>query len=170
MVKSGDIIGRPVVVREGGLRVGRVRDLVVDSSGNQVMAFILVEGLFKSTKVAPWAELATIGPDVLILNKPGSVLNVRKAQDIKLAMESGGNIKGLKLQTTSGKQLGKMEDFHFDEQTGRIVGYELSGGKIADTFGGRAFLPMPVSIELGKDVAFIAPDVESAITKLNKLN
>jgi len=45
---------------------------------------------------------------------------------------------------------------------GAIEGFELSGG----VFGHKSILPAPPSIELGKDVAFVAPEVEETIEKL----
>ncbi len=44
-----------------------------------------------------------------------------------------------------------------------MEGYELSGGLFSDAFGGRSFLPTPMSIELGKDVAFVGPEAEATI-------
>lgn len=167
MLKAADIMGKPVIVREGGLQAGRVKDLVVDQSGRRILALIVAEGMLKGTKVAPWAELTAIGPDSVVLRGPGSVVSVKEVPEIKGALDSNTNIRGLKLQTIAGKALGKVEDFHFDEQTGAVVGYELSGGVLADKLGGRTFLPTPSTLmELGKDVVFVQPETEDTITQL----
>ncbi|MFH0914983.1 MAG: PRC-barrel domain-containing protein [bacterium] len=163
MVKAGEVIGRPVIVREGGQAVGKIKDLVVDQPGKQVLGFVISEGLLKSTKVAPWTALQAIGPDSVVLNAAGDVVKAGQAPDIKSVLDKGKNIRGLRLQTTEGKELGKVEDFQFDEHTGAVEGYELSGGLFSDTFGGRSFLPTPMSIELGKDVAFVGPEAEATI-------
>lgn len=163
MVKAGEVVGRPVIVREGGREVGKIKDLVVDQSGRQVLGFIISEGLLRSAKVAPWAALQAIGPDSVVLNAAGNVVKVAQAPDIKAVLDKGTSIRGLRLQTTEGKELGKVEDFQFDEHSGAVEGYELSGGLLADTYGGRSFLPTPMSIELGKDVAFVGPEAEATI-------
>jgi uncharacterized protein YrrD len=151
MVKASDIVGRPVIVREGGREAGRVKDVVVDQPGKRVLGFVISEGFLRRTKVAPWPGLLAIGPDSVILSGAGSVVAAGEALDIKAVLDGGTNIRGLRLQTTGGKDLGKVE------------GYELSGGMLSDTIGGRAFLPTPLSIELGKDVALVAPEVEGTI-------
>jgi uncharacterized protein YrrD len=163
VAKASEVIGRPVIVREGGQEVGKIKDLVVDQSGKQVLGFVVSEGLLSSTKVAPWSGLQAIGPDSVILSAAGSVVKAAGAPEIKSALDRGTNVRGLRLQTTEGKELGKIEDFQFDEHTGAVEGYELSGGIFSDTFEGRSFLPTPMSIELGKDVAFIGPEAEATI-------
>jgi uncharacterized protein YrrD len=163
VVKAGEVIGRPVIVREGGREVGKIKDIVVDQFGRQVLGFVISEGLLRGTKVATWATLQAIGPDSVVLNAAGSVVKTAQAPDIKSVIDKGTNIRGLRLQTTEGKELGKVEDFQFDEHSGAVEGYELSGGLFSDAFGGRSFLPTPMSIELGKDVAFVGPEAEATI-------
>ncbi len=163
MQKASEVIGRTVAVREGGETVGKVKDLVVDQSGRQVLGFVVAEGLFKSTKVAPWAGVQAIGPDAVVLGTAGDVVKASDAPDIKSVLDTELSIRGIRLQTTAGKELGKVEDFQFDERTGAVLGYELSGGGL---FGHKSFLPTPVSLELGKELAFVAEDVEATIEKL----
>lgn len=163
MIKASEVMGRPVIVREGGREAGRIKDVVVDQPGKRVLGFVIAEGFLRSTKVAPWAGLLAIGPDSLILSAAGSVVAAGDVPDIKVVLDGGTNIRGLRLQTTGGKDLGKVEDLQFNELTGEVEGYELSGGMLSDTIGGRTFLPTPPSIELGKDVALVAPEVESTI-------
>ena len=163
MVKAGELIGRSVIVREGGRQAGKIKDVVIDQSGRQVLGFVIHEGLLKSTKVASWAALQAIGPDSVVLNASGSVVKAAEAPEIKGVLDKQLSIRGLRLQTTEGKELGKVEDIHFDERTGAVEGYELSGGLFSDAFGGRSFLPTPLSIEMGKDVAFVGPEAEATI-------
>ncbi|MCL5735905.1 MAG: PRC-barrel domain-containing protein [Actinobacteria bacterium] len=163
MVKASEIVGRPVVLREGGRDAGRIRDLVVDAPGKRVLGFVIAEGLFRTTRVAPWAGLLVIGPDSVILAGLSSVVRPVDVPAIKEVLDGGNRIRGLRLQTTAGKDLGRIEDLLVNDQTGEVEGYELSGGVLSDTIGGHSFLPTPLSIELGKDVAFVAPEVEATI-------
>ncbi|OFW60077.1 MAG: hypothetical protein A2133_10395 [Actinobacteria bacterium RBG_16_64_13] len=165
MVQASEVIGRAVVVREGGKEAGKIKDLVVDPSGRQVLGFVVSGGLLKSTRVAPWAGVQAIGPDSLILSTGASIVKVAEAPDIKSVLDKNLSIRGLHLQTTAGKDLGKVEDFRFDERTGAVLGYELSGGMLADAFGGRSFLPTPMTIELGSELAFVGPEAEATIQK-----
>ncbi len=165
MIRATEIVGRDVVVREGGKAAGKIKDVVVDASGRQVLGFVVSEGTFRSTRVAPWAGVQAIGPDSVILATEASIVKADETPDIKSVLDKNLRVHGIKLQTTAGKELGKIEDFRFDQQTGAVLGYELSGGFISDAFGGRSFMPTPVTIELGTDLAFVSPDVEATIQK-----
>lgn len=161
MAKASEILGRSAVIREGGQEAGKIKDLVLDPSGKQVLGFVVSEGLFKKTKVAPWVGLQTIGPDNVIFGAATSVVKPAEAPDMKSVLDSKLKIKGRKLQTTAGKDLGEIDDLQFDERTGAVLGYELSGG----LFSGHHFMPTPMAMEIGKDVVFVAPEVEATIQK-----
>lgn len=168
MIKASELMGRAITVREGGHEAGRVRDLIVDQPGKRVLGFVVAEGLLKRTKVASWGAVLAIGPDAIVLDARTSIVRASDAGDMKTQLDSKAKIRGLRLQTTEGKDLGRIDDFYFNELTGEVEGYEISGGLVADTFAGRSFLPSPDSIELGKDVAFIAPDVEAALRQTDR--
>jgi uncharacterized protein YrrD len=46
-------------------------------------------------------------------------------------------------------------DLYFDEHTGNIEGYEVSGGLFADAYSGRSFVPALQTLKIGRDVAFV---------------
>jgi uncharacterized protein YrrD len=161
VLKASDVLGLRAVIREGGQKVGKIKDLVVDPTGKQVLGFVVSEGPLKKTKVAPWAGMQTIGEDNVVFGAAGSVVKAAEAPQIKAVLDSKLKIKGRKLQTTAGKDLGEFDDLQFDERTGAVLGYELSGG----LFSGHQFLPTPMAMEIGKDVVFVAPEVEATIQK-----
>jgi uncharacterized protein YrrD len=161
VVEASEVSGRKVTAREGGQEVGKVKDLVVDTTGKQVIAFVISEGLMSGSKVAPWAALQAIGPDSVVLDAPGSVVKAAEAPEIKSVLDKDLEVRGLQLQTTEGKELGKIQDYLFDERSGVIEGFELAGG----LFSPKSFLPAPLSIELGRDLAFVGPEAEATIQK-----
>jgi uncharacterized protein YrrD len=162
MVRAGDIMGRKITARAGGEDIGKVADLVVDPSGRQVVGLLISTGGLGGKKAAPWSALQAIGPDSVVLDAPGSVVKPDELPQIKEILDKDIAVRGLQLHTTQGKMLGKIDDFRFDEQTGVIEGFEISGGM----FSHKSIMPAPPSIELGKDVAFVAPEVEETIEKV----
>jgi uncharacterized protein YrrD len=163
VVKASDVIGRQVTVRDGGQDIGKIKDLVVDSTGREVIGIVLSDGMITGARVAPWKAVQAFGPDSVVIDATGSVVKASAAPDIKAALAKKTHIKGLKLLTTKGKELGKIVDVVFDETTGDVGGYDLSSRQFSDTFKGDPFLPTPKWIELGKDVAFVEPEAESTI-------
>ena len=163
MLRASDVIGRQIAVRDGGQIAGKIKDLVVDSTGRQVIGIVLSDGTFSRSRVAPWKAIQAFGPDSVLIDSAGTVAKADEIPEIKAVLDTKTKIKGLKLLTTAGKELGRITDFEFDETTGSVSGFELSSGLLSSAFDGNPFLPIPVSIELGKDVAFVAPDVEATI-------
>ncbi len=76
-MRASEILGRAAVIREGGQKAGKVKDLVVDPTGRQILGFVLVEGALKKTQVARWAGLQTIGADNVIFNTTSDVVKAR---------------------------------------------------------------------------------------------
>ncbi len=162
-MKATNVIGRQVTSRDGGRQVGRIKDLVVDPAGREVIGLVLSDSMFLPSKVAAWKAVQAFGEDNVVLDTMRSVVKAGSDRAIKAALAKKTHIKGLRLVTTKGKDLGKISDVVFDETTGEIYGYELSGGRFSDVFDGTPFLPTPQWIELGKDVAFIAPEIEATV-------
>ncbi len=162
-MKASEVIGRQITAREGGRDIGKIKDLVVEQTGREIIGIVVSDGMFGGSRVAPWSAVQALGPDTVILNTASSVTNADELPEIKEVLDKKTKIKGLKLVTTKGKELGKIADFEFDETTGDVMGYELSSGLFTDTFDGTPFLPTPQWIEMGKDVAFVVPEVEPTI-------
>lgn len=160
-MKASELLGRAAVVREGGQKAGKVKDLVIDPSGRQILGVVLREGALRRTMVAPWSGVQTIGPDAVVFNPADSVVRPVQAPEIQQVLDSRLKMKGHKLQTTAGKELGEIDDVQFDEETGAVLGYELSGG----LFSGHHFLPTPLVMEIGQDIVFVGPEVEATLQK-----
>ncbi|MBD2497515.1 PRC-barrel domain-containing protein, partial [Nostoc sp. FACHB-280] len=63
-----------------------------------------------------------------------------------------------RILTTEGLNLGGLVDLFFDEHSGLVEGYEVSGGMFADAYSGRSFIPAPETLKIGADVAFVPPE------------
>jgi uncharacterized protein YrrD len=162
-VKASDVLGRQIIVRDGGHDIGKIKDLIVDPTGHEVIGIVLSDSMFSGSRVAPWRAVQAFGPDSVIIDIASSVVKGSTLPEIKAVLDKKTRIKGLKLVTTKGKELGKIVDFDFDESSGELIGYELSSGLFSDSVDGTPFLPTPQWIELGRDVAFVAPEVEATV-------
>jgi uncharacterized protein YrrD len=158
MVKASDAIGRPVAERRTGKDMGRIKDLIVDPTGQEVTAIVLSYGLLRGPRVVLWSSVQAFGPDSVVINAPKSLIWASKEPDVRAVLAKKRPVKGLKLVTTRGHRLGRISDFAFDESTGDVTGYELMTRLFADRVEGRPFLPTPKWIELHKRSALVAPD------------
>jgi uncharacterized protein YrrD len=163
MRKSKDASGLLVITRDSGKKVGKVEDLIVDRQGSRVLGILVDEaGWFKEAKVVPWSSFRVIGLDAVVIDDEASAKKASEVPEMSEVLDKGNVLVGARVATTDGRELGKLEDFYFDPETGIVKGFELSGGK------GRSFLPASASFRAGKDVALVDPSAVETITDLKE--
>lgn len=167
MLKGSDLIHRQLITRDGGEHVGKVHDLVIDQKGSQVLGVLVEEGWFGGAQVVRWPAILSVGADSLVIDSKTSVVKASEVPEMKDVFDRGNVLAGVHVRTTEGLDLGKFEAFYFDEKSGKILGYELSGGS-GQKKRSRSFLPTPASFEAGKDVAFVSPEAAGTVQELEE--
>ena len=167
MLKGSELIHRVLITRDAGEQVGKVHDLVVDQKGSQILGVLVEEGWFGGAHVVRWPAILSVAKDTVVIDSKTSVVKASEVPDMKEVFDRGNVFEGVHIRTTEGLDLGKFEAFYFDEKSGRILGYELSGGT-GRKKRARSFLPTPASFEAGKDVAFVSPDAAGTVQSLEE--
>ena len=119
-------------------------------------------GWFKEARVVPWASVRVLGLDALIIDTETGVKRASDVPQMKEVLERGYVLKGVRIHTTKGLDLGEVEDVLFDPASGSVEGFLLSGR------GDQNFLPYSPSFVAGEDVAFVDPSAEATITSLTE--
>jgi uncharacterized protein YrrD len=155
MRKGTDLIGKAVVTYDTGERIAVILDVIFDQDSNMLLGFLVDEaGWFSSSKVIPFVSIRSIGIDAIIVSSKDATVSAREIQPIDRVLEHNNIMKGMKIISTDGRDLGTTIDLYFDELTGKIDGYEVSGGMFADD-SGHSFVPAPPTINIGKEVALV---------------
>jgi uncharacterized protein YrrD len=158
MLKGRDIIGKPIVSYETGQKFDKVKDLIFDQDSGQLLGFLVDEsGWFSSARVLMLKDVQVIGPDAVIAPSRHAVIKASDDPKINRIVLHNNVLDGTRILTTDGRALGSMVDLYFDERTGDIEGYEVSGGIFSDAYSGRSFVPAPQTFKIGEDVAFVPP-------------
>ncbi|GGN33183.1 PRC-barrel domain-containing protein [Deinococcus daejeonensis] len=164
MIKGKDILNRSVVAVSTGEKIDRVHDVIFDHQANQVLGLLVDEGgWFSAAKVVPFERIRSVGEDAIMIGTPDDVTTTREDGRLKEALDSKASLIGLTLLTTDGQNLGRIADVFFDEHTGRVEGYEATGGLFADLSSGRTFVPAPESVQIGTDTAIVPISVAQAM-------
>ncbi|MDZ7994374.1 MAG: PRC-barrel domain-containing protein [Nostoc sp. EfeVER01] len=160
MLKGTDILDKVVVTYDTGKKIVRIIDLIVDRERNQLLGFLVAEkGLFRDAKVIPLQEVQAIGSDAIVVKSKKSVVKAHRVPVIKEILHQNIVLKKKKILTTEGLYLGGLVDLFFDEHSGLVEGYEVSGGVFADAYSGRSFVPASETLKIGDDVAFVPPEI-----------
>lgn len=156
MVKGKTLLGLSIVGQTDGARVGVVKDLIFDHDTNEVLALMLQEkdlfGLIDAV-IVPWQRVIKAGPDVVLVQDAQVKINLKDDSRIRGIATRETVLSGTQIVSADGQPLGTLADMFIDEATGRVEGYEISGGFISDTLRGKKFLPAPPTLEVGRDAA-----------------
>lgn len=158
MRKGSDIIGKPLVSLASGKKFRRIRDVLFDQEENRLLGFLIQErGWFSDAQFLPLANVHAIGPDALVIKSADAVVRAHHVPHISGILAHNNVLKGTRMMTTDGHYLGTIVDLYYDDD-GRIEGYDVSGGMLADMYNGRSFVPAPKTLRIGRDIAFVPPD------------
>ena len=164
MIRGKDILRLPVVSRDVGGKIGQVDDLVIDRQGTRVLGIIVDQkGFLSGTRAVAWPDILVVGLDAVIVESESSLVKTSEVPEIQEVLDQGFVLHGSTVHTTAGRDLGRIENFFFDGETGAILGFELVGGLNADQPSGRSFMPAHDSLETGKDYTFVDPVVGDAL-------
>ena len=150
------MIGKPIVAFDSGEKFNTIVDLIFDQQNNLLLGFLVDEGgWFSNALVLPLSKIQAIGNDAVIVPSRDVISSASEVPEIQNILEKDNVLKGTKIMTVDGRDLGTMTDLYFDDKTGVIEGYEVSGGIFADAYSGRSFVPAPDTIKIGEDIAFV---------------
>lgn len=156
MRNGKSLIGKPIVAYDSGEKIKTISDLIFDQENNILLGFLVDEGgWFSNALVLPLGNIQAIGTDGVIVASKEAIASAREFPQIQNILKMDNILKGTRIMTTDGRDLGTMEDLYFDEMTGAIEGYDVSGGMFADAYSGRSFVPAPDTLKIGEDVAFV---------------
>ncbi|OIP77160.1 MAG: hypothetical protein AUK48_04480 [Oscillatoriales cyanobacterium CG2_30_44_21] len=150
------MIGKPVVAYNSGEEFRTIVDLIFDQENNQLLGFLVDEGgWFSNALVLPLTNIQAIGADAVIVASKDAIASAEQFPAIQSILERNNILKGTRIMTLDGRDLGTMVDLYFDDTTGAIEGYEVSGGIFADAYSGRSFVPAPDTLKIGEEMAFV---------------
>jgi len=156
MRRGKEVIGKKIVAFSGDVHADHVRDLIFDTTGQRLLGLLVDEGgWFHAAQVLPFEQVESIGEDAVMITDLNAVVSARDVPGLSEVLSGNHKLIGTQLMTTDGEDLGSLADLYFDEQTGQVTGYDVSGGIFSDLSGGRSFVPASNDFQLGKDVATV---------------
>lgn len=156
MFKGRDMIGKTIVSYDNGEKFDAVKDLIFDQDSHQLLGFLVREGgWLKHAQILLLGDVQAIGADAVITSSQGVIVNAHHQPTIGPILDHNTVLKGTRILTMDGRDLGVIVDLYFDETNGQVEGYEVSGGLFADAYSGRSFVPAIDTLKIGRDVAFV---------------
>jgi uncharacterized protein YrrD len=164
MRKGKSVVGQHVLSLSDGRKIETVKDLVISVGNDSIVALLVDEGgLLSSSKVVPIENVTSFGKDAVVIDDSSAIVSASADPDVKAILDRKDSLLGKKVFTDNGQQLGTVSDMYFDEPTGRILGFEVSGGLFGDIARGISYLPFDDIERLGTDLIFVRPSTGEAL-------
>ena len=166
MRKGSEVLGKVIVTYDTGEQVGKVADLLFDLGRNQLLGVALSEEKDLSTLPGvPLGDVQALGPDAVIISSRTMIQPVNQYGESLRRLRHDLQRKPPTLFTTDGRDLGRLGDVYFDEHSGAIQGYEVTGGAFAAASSGKSFVPVSQQVKLGADVLFVPPETAALMNE-----
>ena len=159
MRKGKNVIGQSVVDLADGRKVADVKDLLLGEKNDAIVGLLVDEGgLLSSSLVVPIEAVHAFGRDAVVIRDAGAVIPASADPEIKAILNRDDHLVNKRVMTNTGDNLGHIGDMYFEESTGRITGFEVSGGMLGDMARGTSHLSLADIERVGSDVVFVRPE------------
>ena len=162
--KYSDVLGLPVISAKDGMKIGTLKDVAFRRDNKGVVAFILEKGSHAiKGNVILLCDVLSLGNDALVINNPDCLLNYKKFKKT-CEMQEKIQLRGFKIYTHAGEDIGIVQDVFFDYKTGKVEGVQVSDGLVQDIIKGRNILPFFGKVEIGSDNILVGNEAVEEMT------
>jgi len=164
MQKGKSVIGKDVLSLATGVRIHSVKDILIGAGNDQVVALLVDEGgLLGTSTVVPFEAVNSIGRDAVVIEQEEAVVAASSDPEVKAILNRTDKLLGKTVYTEDGQKMGSIADLYFDDASGRITGFEISGGTLGDLARGPSYLDTNEIQIAGRDAVFISRSGGSAL-------
>ena len=155
MLKSSDVVGKPVLRKEIDKKTEAIQDIIFDPEAKRILGFVVDEGgWFKEARIILWEGIERIDDMGVSLLSEKHLIPANYAPPIKEMMEQGNTLFQTKVITTTGEEVGQLADVYFSEITGEVEGFDVAGPE-AQTADELIFVPISIITEMNRNVVVI---------------
>ncbi len=159
MRKGKSVIGQDIYSVSAGLKVESVKDLVLEDGEDGVVALLVsAGGLLGTSRIVPFGSVVRFGPSAVMIDDANSVIPATGDPRVSEIIGRRSTLVGTRVVTEAGEDLGRIGDLYFEEASGRITGYEVSGGLLGDAMHGTSYLPFEHIRVIGRDAVIASSE------------
>lgn len=148
------VVGMLIYDKASGNKIGRITDFCIVEPGQVKGLIIDGKGVIHRKKFLPFEYITSFGDDGIMAE--AHELSSLKKEDGEVFFLHSHGIKGKSFLTGEGNKLGLLDDVYFEEETGTIVGYEVTDGFFADIAEGKKIIHHPLDLIIGKDSVVVS--------------
>lgn len=121
MKKSQEIIGLPVFSIINGIKIGQVKDLVINPEEGKVDFILVSDGSwYVGARILPFKDVMGIGEHAVTTESESMLLTISEAGNANSLLERNIEVKGNRVLTNKGNLIGVISEYEIDENTGKL--------------------------------------------------
>jgi len=152
MRDSKDIMNLPVVVLDGGLEVGKVRDLLFEPGKHQLYGLVIDGKGDRPRMLLRRERISSIGEDAVTITNLSEVGLLESDQTAQSLQKTGGHLAGMSVLTEGGDLVGKIDKVTLRDD-GTVASYHTSSGLLG--LGGHTDIRPEQVVTAGTDAIII---------------
>jgi uncharacterized protein YrrD len=147
------LIGRAVLSRATGNKIGQTRDLIIDPARGELVGLV-VQMPDESLRCVEYGEVYSFGPDAVMINADESAV---PAQDspLKALPLAKTNLVGVNVVTEGGKLLGQIANIYIHLAETLLLIYEVRSSLLDKLLGHALYFPASQGRAISVDFARI---------------
>lgn len=155
MFRIGEVIGKTVVSVTSGAKLGTISDALLQPGGEGVIALVLGGGLLAKEHVLPLADVQTFGADTVLARTDEHLMNAREWRESETSAVRSSTVRGRRVVTASGREIGHVSDFVVDETSGAFDGIEVESRSFGGLRTQRRVIPASATPRVGPDAIVV---------------
>ena len=157
------ILNRPIYSIQEGKNCGKLQDMAIDFSAHRVLGIVSKLDGDIPKELIPIDSVVNFGTDAMMIQSADQVKSTDSDEPLAQAIKKW--IKWIDLQVIKdgGEQVGTLSNFVFDDKSGEIFSYEISGGISPKFMEGSVNLPKEVVVSISSDCMVIKQDTEVVV-------
>lgn len=160
------MIGLPVIAPNNGQTRQLTQDIVVSLDKDRLLGLLTDKGgWIGRAQVIPWSEVVSAGVDTIVIRAQESIVEARDLPEVQRVLEGTVRLRGARMRTTDGVDLGVITDLFFNRQTGATEGYEVCGRLPEEASSHCAFIAVSYPLRLEPPAAWVAPEVAEVVRR-----
>jgi uncharacterized protein YrrD len=158
-MRVSELKGKTVITVPGGEKIGTVEDVLLRPEEQRLGALVVKSPRFAGPQILLAEDVTSFDGDAVA----AASLSTDKLRDqtrlgASFQMASFGEALKRRVANASGNYLGELTDVHLDTATGKVTGYEVTGGVFARMFGHTHTVEASEHTRLGKDLLIVADE------------
>ncbi len=162
MKKGRNVIGLPVLEQNEGFRLGKVIDVLYAGDNGSILGIMVeTEGVsLPEMRFIQLDGITEISEEAVFIADKNGLLPPHCLKNNDQNSFSSALLLGQHIYSELGKEKGVVKDVLLDFATGKVAGYQISNGLLADLLNGRPVIPVGNVITMGKDMIIVRDELE----------